>query len=846
MECRQAKAANKGKKSVMDISGKRFPVGALPGAALVFASLASGVVHGGAVSTPAPGWTFTDAEKPVFALSNFAQRVYWTLEDWRGRPIRSDAWPSNGNLTLKPLPPGYYRVKCSDVARLAPESFTFCVVTTNRCRNMASPFAADAALSGCSRRGSYDCPWHGGDCWHVTAELLGRCGLVHTRERLEWGNFIEPKRGKRDFSRYLASAAAMKDNGVVSTGLFHDTPSWMRRPGRKLPGDLLELYRFMEDAARTFEPYYDSWEFWNEQELGSTSEPCWEYVAALKAFALGARAGSRTTIILPGALSSVDFRYGLGMFAGEIAKYVQAFNVHTYDNPCSYGSWHDGLRRFLAEANIPGWQVWLTESGTHLEGNGHRPCPGRPKLMAHTEDQEMILAEFYPKSSILHRQAGIVRSWYFMFGCYNEQGGARDWGSMRRDGTVKPVHAAMSAVSSELGDAALLGEKRLGDGVRAFVFAKPDGSRTLALWSVSNLESLAAPPVAARSENLREVAIRVPDGTYRIVDMMGTPSTVAAKDGVLKITSSRYPQYVSGLKDIAADVPAADIGRIARYTPSADEDLTVVIRPETNPEDFTITGRKCIAELEKQEGRMRIEVWNLSSDEKKGALSVSAGRLAGGDGEIEIAPWSKAAVEARYVPPPEGERFDLDIAGVFNGKRATRVRIPAVNVPRLLAECETVPLPALDEPAAWKRNDSGCRYDCTYDKGEKAVRFDVEWNRSSGVWFFPVHDLAPGETFTGGRYLEFEVKSRQDKVENDMSHVEVMCLYKGRPHKSAPFKAPTFEWEKRRVLLPDDAADMKGFRVGGLPRGRKLTYWVRNFRLVRRKVETTTRKEGKQ
>lgn len=101
------------------------------------------------------GWTFTDAEIPVFALSNLAHRVYRALEDWRGRPIRSDVWPSDGNLTLKPLPPGYYRVKCSDLARLAPESFTFCVVTTNRCRNMSSPFAADAALSGCSRRGSY-------------------------------------------------------------------------------------------------------------------------------------------------------------------------------------------------------------------------------------------------------------------------------------------------------------------------------------------------------------------------------------------------------------------------------------------------------------------------------------------------------------------------------------------------------------------------------------------------------------------------------------------------------------------------------------------------------------------
>ena len=812
---------------------------------LAFVSLVAGIVRGGVISTSAPGWTFTDAEKPVFVLSNIAQCVYWTLEDWRGRPIKSDVWPADGNLMLKPLPPGYYHVRCSDVARHVPESFTFCVVPSARCRSLDSPFAADAGLSGCSRRGAYACPWHGGDCWHVTAELLGKCGLVHTRERLEWGNFIQPKKGHRDFSRYLASAKAMKANGVVSTGLFHDTPPWMRRPGRRLPGDLVELYRFMEDAARTFDPYYDSWEFWNEQELGSTTEPCWEYVAALKAFALGTRAGSVKTIILPGSLSSVDFLYGLNMFAGDIAKYVQAFNVHTYENPCSYDSWHGGLRRFLSEAGIPGWQVWLTESGTNLEGNGRRPCPGRDKLLAHTEDQEMILAEFYPKSCILHRQAGIVRSWYFMFGCYNEQGGARDWGSMRRDGTVKPIHAAMAAASSELGDATLLGEKRIGEGMRGFVFAKPDGSRMLAFWSISNLECPAAPPIVARSENLRTFSFNLSDGTYRLVDMMGTPSSVVAKDGKLALESLRYPQYLSGLGDIAVDLPVTDIGKIARYEPSADEDLTVVIRPETNPEDFSITGRKCIAELEKPEGRMRIEVWNLSPDVKKGKLTVSEGRLAGGDGEIEIAPWNKAIVEATFMPPADKARFDLDIAGVFNGKSATRIRIPVVNLPKLLSECESVPLPALNDPAAWKRNDSGNKYSCVYDTAEKAVRFDVEWDRSSGVWFFPVHEFAPGESFAGGRYLEFEVKSRQDKVENDMGHVEVMCLYKdGRPVKKAPFKAQGFEWEKRRALLPEDAEEMRGFRIGGLPHGRKLKYWIRNFRIIKQKNET--RKDEKQ
>ena len=855
----------------------------------------SQTAHAWSIQSDAPGWTFTDAEAPVFKAWDCQKRqlstndtnqnggapggralpktetsreidAAWLIRDWRGREVRRGEVAPDGTISLDPLPPGYYRGEIletpppeREVARSAPldpppsergavaerqggvlrasptASFTFCVVPENRCRNIGSTFAADSALSGCSRRGAYECPWHDGDCWHVTAELLGKCGIVHTRERLEWGNFIEPEKGKRDFSRYLASAKAMKENGVVSTGMFHDTPPWMRRSGRKLPGDLLELYRFMEDAARAFEPYYDAWEFWNEEEIGFTTEPCWEYVAALKAFALGARAGSETTTILPGALSSVEhFGYGQNMFDGEIAKYVQAFNIHTYENPCDYGQWHESLRRFLAEAGIAGWQVWLTESGTTLEGNGQRPG-AQEGQMAHTAEQEMILAEFYPKSCILHRQAGICRSWYFLFGCYNDRGGSRDWGSMRRDGTVKPVHAAMAAVSSEFGDAELLGEKHLGEGLRGFVFLKPDGSRTLAFWNVSNLERESAPPIVADGEEERPLSLAVPDGAYRLVDMMGTPTKVIAENERIELVASRYPQYLSGLNDIEVDVPAMPVGRIARYVNRPDEDLTVVIRPEVNQEDFSITGRKCIAEMDKETGRIRVETWNLSPEAKRGRLTVSAGQLVGGADELELAPWGMAVVDASFVPPENEARFNLDIAGVFNGKRATRVRIPIVNVEKLLGECESIPMPKLNDPAEWKRNDSGCSFRCGYDEDEGAVRFDVEWNTSSSVWFFPVHEFGDGETFEGGRYLEFEVKSRQDAPENHMYLVEVMCLYKDKPRKSAPFKAPTSEWEKRRVLLPDDAVGMNGFRIGGLISGHKLSYWVRNFRLIKGK-----------
>ena len=795
-------------------------------AALAIAVSVSSVFAGAAVTTPVPGWTFLENERPRFRADGGKNAKSCRVADWRGREVAVCGISADGSFSLSPLPPGYYR------GTAGGDRFTFCVVTTNRCRSAGSFFAADSALSGCSRRGSYDCPWYGGDCWRVTAELLGKCGVVHTRERLEWGPFIEPEKGRRDFSRYMASAKAMKECGVVSTGIFHDTPHWLKRPGKTYPDDLVELYRFMEEASRTFDPYYDAWEFWNEQELRSA--PVWEYAAALKAFALGARAGSENTVILPGSISSIQhFGYAQTMFDSDIAKYVQALNLHTYVPLSGYKAFHEDIRKFLTEAGVPDWQVWLTESGTNLEGNGLAKS-SRKGLLAHSGEQEMVMAEFFPKSAILHQQGGIYRNWFFLFGCYNEQSGCRDWGSMRRDGTVKPIHAAISAVTSELGDAKLLGEKLLGEGLRGFVYAKPDGTRTLVFWSVSNLDRASGPIVGIDGECERRFRFRVADGEYRLVDLMGAPAAVRANGGSLDLTATRFPQYLSGIGDLAADVPPADPGKLARYVAAPDEDLSVVIRPETVAGDFTVSGGSCVAELCREKGRIRIEVWNLSPAAKRGRLTVSKGRLEGADGEIALAPWGRTTVEALYVPPAGELNFAVDFAGVFDGRKISRIRVPVFNSFKFLSEGEVVALPHLDNPGAWKRNDSGSRYSCTYDEAEKAVRFDVEWEKSSGVWFFPVHEFAPGESFEGARYLEFEVKNRQDKVESDMYCVEVMCLYgKGVKRHGARFKSPGMHWERRRVMLPPDAGEMTGFRVGGLIRGHKLSYWIRNFRLVK-------------
>lgn len=43
------------------------------------------------------------------------------------------------------------------------------------------------------------------------------------------------------------------------------------------------------------------------------------------------------------------------------------------------------------------------------------------------------MAEICPKGMVLLQFGGIHRAWWFLFGCYNERHGEKDWGTMRRN-----------------------------------------------------------------------------------------------------------------------------------------------------------------------------------------------------------------------------------------------------------------------------------------------------------------------------------------------------------------------------------------------------------------------------
>ena len=111
----------------------------------------------------------------------------------------------------------------------------------------------------------------------------------------------------------------------------------------------------------------------------------------------------------------------------------------------------------------------------------------------------------------------------------------------------------------------------------------------------------------------------------------------------------------------------------------------------------------------------------------------------------------------------------------------------------------------LNDPAVWRRDDSAKEYSCTRDADENSLLFVVKWDDTSFPVLYPGADVKDAAAVKGARYLEFEAKSWQDKVENDMYHMKVI-----------------FVWR-------DGSVKENGFA----PCGRHLKYWLRNVRVLK-------------
>lgn len=786
------------------------------------------------ITIDAPGHVYTEKEVP--SARGGAAGQAWQLTDWRGRSLRSGTWKADGTAVLPLLGCGYYHVKSGT------EDATFAVVPVpeSRAFDHASFYGIDSAQSWVSSPGHFDCPWYGGDTYRLVSDLLWRTGLPHVRERLRWGD-VNPQPDIWNYGRYMYNADMLRHRGILVSGMFHDAPK-RADVVQKLPRNLLEVYQFCAHTAEAFGDRMGDWEFWNEQDISFAPEPVWDYMAAMKAAYLGFKAGRPQTTVLPGAVCVANrSAYDVGLYANDLAKYSQVFNFHTYSPIASYPAIFANLRAFMKKAGIGRRAVWMTESGTNLEGHSNADGAHRGQK-AHSPEQELIHAEFYAKSQIAFQMEGVSRNYFFVFGAYNERNGAKDWGVMRRDGTVKPTYAAISTMTRELVSAKLAGEMKVGDGLKAYLFNQPDGTQTLACWSLSSVDTSHG---HAQSSPLGEktLELAVADGTYRFTDLCGTTTRLVAENGKLALPVTRYTAYVSGLRGLKADLPPQPEGTIEDYLPAEDEDLCVVLRTDLDSEDFAITGRKSTAELKGDEGRLRLQIWNLSATPKRGQLKVDGGTLDGLPKTIELPAWGKTEVAATLRPnTPQTFSEEVVVTGVFNGKRTSRLTVPVRYAKNFFAHCEKIPLQYQD-PKIWQRNTSAAEFNASWDETEQAIKFEMSWEKNPNVdrWFYPVYELKqPAESLKQAAILEFEVKSVQDKVENDFNCQNLMLVYPkeaGLRDRFISYAAPLTTWETRRVELGNNPNEspgpVKAIRIGANPRGHRCTFWIRNLRILK-------------
>ena len=742
-------------------------------------------------------------------------------------------------------------------------------LVTGELANASSPYAVDTASAWISRPGAFLCPWNDGDTERTVADLVRLCGFRHVRDRLKWQSAQPSPDVPPDFSRNLATAALFHERGAAVSGMFHDAPRWTR-PAPKLPGDLGALHRFCAEAAAAFGEGVEDWEFWNEPDIHFAPEPVWEYAAAMKTASLGFKSARPDLPILNGALCQMPgkSRYFDIFFDNDAAHYFDIYNYHTYLPPVKYPEAFAKIRERLAEAGATNCPIWVTEFGTNLEGNSDREGV-RKGLMAHSPEQELIHAEFYPKAQIALMMEGVERAYFFVFAAFNERKGRKDWGVMRRDGTVKPVFAAMATMNRLLGEKRLLGRLDTPHGVRAYLFGNgPESTeQTLVFWAESPLDKATSNAIIKPTPDyatpftitapLREGGGGEADGgstaeqsPMRLIDMCGmVTNVVPSADGTLVLSATRFPSYITGINGLQATPHSPLVTRHSSLvtplsslvTRHSSLDPTIVLRVDLNRKDFSIGSQKTLASLDADEGRLRVEVWNFSDTAKTGTVSATGSTLSGLPSEpFVLPPFGHTVFDCILKPgggPSVEPSAEFHLCGRFNGRATTHAVVPVFFAKRFLASCERVPLETAD-PSLWERNSSADEQTIVFDETKGAIRFDTVWRDDlKDRWLYPIRRLVlPRESPVGARRIVFEVKSEQDKVENDYKTCKLMLASgDGKTDIYLDYDPPTREWEKRYVDIPPDT-DLSAvtlLRIGANPLGSHCTIWVRDVEVLK-------------
>ena len=782
------------------------------------------------VEVKAPGTVFHTGQMLEFRLRGGQAPERFRIVSLEGETVASGNWPASGALVLPNPGIGYYSLYLEDGACVREGKRTFAVVADPAAfaRNPKSFFSVDSAQSWLAAP-DYTGPLLSGDAYGTVIELCRLGGFGSVRERISWGQ-CEPRPGEYRWGKYAVNAKLLAERGIGIASTFHDSPKRTRTVSEKLPDDLPALYRFAEAAAKEFRGKIGSWEFWNEPDGGFAPEAAWDFAAAQKAAFLGFKAGDAGVNVMQGGFCLHPLiPYYQTFFENDAAAYFDTLSFHTYRPVAAYPAMVRDIREMLEKNGAGGKAVWFTESGTDSEGNGEEASPV-PGLRAHSPRQELMVAEFIPKSAITLQAAGVDRNFFFVLPPVNERGGAKVWGLLRRDYTVEPGFLVMAALNRVLGNAVCLGAVELAPSVRGALYRQPDGSRTLAWWAVSELDGESGFPRPPDT-----VVLPVRGREFTLTDIWGRSKKLTARDGRLELPVSAMAAYVTGDFAPGAVCPVPSRPEVPS-DPFAGKDLTVVLKADL-AEEFRLLPGKNAADLPGKSGRLRLHVFNLSGKAKSGTLRVSSGKLTGIPGRIDLAPFGRVSFDAVFEPFYSDGAFEskLELCGEFGGRAITRLTVPLVCTARLAENGTELDIPS--DPSRWRSNAGG-RMTVEYDRPERAVKFEVRFRPEDGRWIYPELPLElPRESLADAAGISFEICAVTDRPGYALSYLMAVTEDgKGRKNDvHLRYEPPTEKWGKRFVPLDGVPGErVTALRIGFNPKGEAVSYWVRNVKIIRR------------
>ena len=781
----------------------------------------------------APSNVFYDSEPVEFKLKD-GHRLpcSFRVEDAFGREVAAGQWPGNGHgiLMLKNLPRGYYTLMLDNKKKYAfREPMSFAIVSDVSKKKPASEtaFAVDTAQSWLASAHAHNKRFPH-ERYERISELCRRAGFGFIRDRISWRH-IESVRGNFAVStKYMHNAKLLADRGISICTTFSQMPKWTD-PQKEIPNDLFAVYKSSKQIAEIYRGKIAAYEFMNEPDMHYEG-PAWLLAAATKAFFLGVKETDPDIKVLNSSFSVSPLQqFALSALKSGIGQYIDIFNYHVYSSLSDYSWTVARLRSEMAKFGIQDMPIWLTEVGTNDDGNAavDSYLHGRK---VHSFRQEMIVAEFVPKSQILMQSLGVSRTFFFVMPPFWENAGRKDWGLLHPDMTVKAAYVSFAALNAELSNARLLGTLELAENVCGFLYEQPDGSQTLAFWSKSRLEGY------KYDGKDRKFRLKLPNGCYRVSNLFGTPSQVRSENGSLELTASRYPSYLSGFSGLTATVP---FSKPASAAPISSEkyDRSIILKPVLG-KNFKIASNGAYADLLSIPGKLTLEVYNFSAEPKSGVITMNGGKVIGLPKKVTLSPYSKVNLPLEVTPDFQGGyQVDLIFSGSFGDRKISPAAVPLIQVETVLKTPNKGKELDWRNPSRWRANSSG-KMEISFDKKEQAMKLKTVFAPGSfGGWIFPEYMLnLPNESLKDAIGVVFDIKAGPE-VRSGIGYTALIAVFdtvleKGKSYWIR-YPRVSDKWERRFVVFGcSEPADIKMLRIGMCPKCNDFTYYIRNVRSI--------------